>query len=110
MPMRGWILYVHNVARPLARPWTGRGQGESGWRVKRCVEGRRRRERERAGRIEQKRSTRYIEFPLGPRSLRCSVSFGAIAAPRFDGKRNGMISWDAETREGEKKMASFDGR
>lgn len=29
MPMRGWILYVHNVARPLARPWTGREWVES---------------------------------------------------------------------------------
>lgn len=83
--------------------------------MKRCVEGRRRRERERAGRIEQKRSTRYIEFPLGPRSPRCSVSFGAIAAPRLNGKRMQMGNatddqLGCRDERGREKMASFDGR
>lgn len=76
MPMRGWILCIHNVARPLARPWTGvdrRGGGER--------KGEGGLERKSGPRIEQKRSARYIEFPLGPRPPRSLSTYRYDSGP-----------------------------
>lgn len=56
--------YCTYTTRPLVRSQAVDGRGGGEWKGEEAA-----RERERAGRVER-RSTRYIEFPLGPRSPR----------------------------------------
>lgn len=99
--MRGWILYVHNAA---TRSITGRGWAR-GWRVKRCVQGRRWREREK-GRAESNGEVLDIlNFHLGHDHL--GLFRPIDSGPSFRWETDDQLG---TRREREKRMASFDGR
>lgn len=99
--MRGWILYVHNAA---TRSITGRGWAR-GWRVKRCVQGRWRREREK-GRAESNGEVLDIlNFHLGHDHL--GLFRPIDSGPSFRWETDDQLG---TRREKEKRMASFDGR